>query len=69
MLVVLGMNIVNVAGNCIVIYRPFGLPDLVVYGIAVSTALSQHFRWRSRARVSKKVVNSPDTGLGVEYAQ
>lgn len=36
-----GMNIVNVTGNCLVIYRPFGLPDFGIYGIAVSTVVSQ----------------------------
>lgn len=41
MFVVLGMNIINITGNCIVVFRPFGLPDFGVYGIAASTVISQ----------------------------
>lgn len=41
MLITLGMNGLNLAGNVMVVYRPFGLPDFGVVGIAVSAAVSQ----------------------------
>jgi Na+-driven multidrug efflux pump len=30
-----------VTGNCIIVFRPFGIPDFGVYGVAVSTVISQ----------------------------
>ncbi len=41
MIITLGMNILNLLGNCIVVYRPFGMPEYGVAGIGVSTAISQ----------------------------
>ncbi|ELK47944.1 UNVERIFIED_CONTAM: MATE family efflux transporter [Halobacillus marinus] len=41
MYVTIGMNIVNVIGNYIVIFGPFGLPVYGVQGVAVSTAVSR----------------------------
>jgi putative MATE family efflux protein len=41
MIITLGMNGMNLAGNVMVVYRPFGLPDFGVVGIAVSAAVSQ----------------------------
>lgn len=41
MVITLGMNGLNLAGNMLVVYRPFGMPEFGVVGIAVSTAISQ----------------------------
>jgi len=41
MIITLGMNALNLAGNCVVVFRPFGLPEFGVAGIGVSTAISQ----------------------------
>ncbi|TFD97622.1 MATE family efflux transporter [Jeotgalibacillus sp. R-1-5s-1] len=41
MYVTLGMNILNVAGNYLVIFGPFGFPVLGVEGVAYSTAISR----------------------------
>jgi len=41
MAMTLGMNILNVIGNMVVIYRPFNLPEYGIVGIGVSTAISQ----------------------------
>ncbi|MBU5266660.1 MATE family efflux transporter [Virgibacillus proomii] len=41
MSVTIGMNILNVIGNYIVIFGPFGLPILGVEGVAYSTAISR----------------------------
>ncbi|TFD99267.1 MATE family efflux transporter [Jeotgalibacillus salarius] len=41
MFVTLGMNIINVAGNYIVIFGAFGFPVLGVEGVAYSTAISR----------------------------
>ncbi|CAH0344439.1 putative FMN/FAD exporter YeeO [Bacillus sp. CECT 9360] len=41
MFVTLGMNILNIIGNYIFIYGPFGLPILGVEGVAISTAVSR----------------------------
>lgn len=41
MIITLGMNGLNLAGNVLVVYRPFGMPDYGVVGIAVSTVISQ----------------------------
>lgn len=41
MLIALGMNILNVCGNCLVLYGLFGLPVLGVKGVAISTSVSQ----------------------------
>ncbi|GAA0348684.1 MATE family efflux transporter [Bacillus horti] len=41
MYVTIGMNILNILGNFISIYGPFGLPVLGVEGVAISTAISR----------------------------
>lgn len=41
MAVAIGMNIINVTANYIVVFRPFGIPDFGVRGIAVSVGISQ----------------------------
>ena len=41
MMVLIGMNILNLIGNTLVITRPFGLPDFGIGGIAVWTVFSQ----------------------------
>lgn len=41
MLVSLGMNVLNVIGNCFFIYGLLGAPKLGVAGVAISTAVSQ----------------------------
>jgi len=41
MMVAIGMNVINVIGNCIVVFRPFGIPDFGVTGIAVSLVVSE----------------------------
>ncbi|WP_036822606.1 MATE family efflux transporter [Pontibacillus yanchengensis] len=41
MYVTIGMNIVNVIGNYIFIFGPFGLPVLGVQGVAIATATSR----------------------------
>jgi len=41
MVVALGMNVLNVVGNCVVVFRPFGLPDFGVGGVAVVSIASQ----------------------------
>lgn len=41
MLVFLLLNLLNLAGNTVVVLRPFGLPDLGIAGIAVCTVVSQ----------------------------
>ncbi|MCI3922208.1 MATE family efflux transporter [Paenibacillus sp. TRM 82003] len=41
MLITVGMNLVNIAGNYIAIYGPFGLPITGVTGVAYSTVVSR----------------------------
>ncbi|MCS0543091.1 MATE family efflux transporter, partial [Aeromonas veronii] len=41
MYVTIGMNILNVIGNYIFIFGPFGLPVLGVEGVAISTSISR----------------------------
>ncbi|MBB6673751.1 MATE family efflux transporter [Cohnella nanjingensis] len=41
MMVALGMNVLNVIGNCFFIYGLLGVPKLGVTGVAISTATSQ----------------------------
>ncbi|OLP63685.1 hypothetical protein BACPU_29060 [Bacillus pumilus] len=41
MYVTIGMNLLNVAGNYLVIFGPFGFPVLGVTGVAVSTSLAR----------------------------
>lgn len=41
MYVTIGMNIINVIGNYLFIFGPFGLPVLGVEGVAISTAVSR----------------------------
>lgn len=41
MVVTIGMNILNVVGNYLVIFGPFGFPILGVEGVAYSTAISR----------------------------
>ena len=41
MMVTIGMNILNVVGNYLVIFGPFGFPILGVAGVAYSTAISR----------------------------
>jgi len=41
MLVTIGMNVLNLTGNYLVIYGPFGFPTFGVPGVAVSTAAAQ----------------------------
>ncbi|MFC4319896.1 MATE family efflux transporter [Litchfieldia salsa] len=41
MYVGIGMNVVNVIGNALLIYGLFGLPELGVMGVAISTAFSR----------------------------
>lgn len=41
MFVTIGMNILNVIGNYLFIFGPFGIPVLGVQGVALSTALSR----------------------------
>lgn len=43
MFVAIGMNIVNVIGNYFAIFRPFGLPQLGVKGVAYSLVISEIF--------------------------
>lgn len=43
MAVAIGMNIINVTANYIVVFKPFGIPDFGVRGIAVSVGISQSF--------------------------
>lgn len=41
MMVFLMMNIINLAGNAVIVMRPFGIPDFGITGIAICTVLSQ----------------------------
>jgi putative MATE family efflux protein len=41
MLIALGMNILNVCGNCLALYGLFGIPVLGVKGVAISSSISQ----------------------------
>jgi len=41
MMVTIGMNVLNVIGNYLVIYGPFGFPKLGVPGVAMSTVVAQ----------------------------
>ncbi|MFC5653601.1 MATE family efflux transporter [Paenibacillus solisilvae] len=41
MMVTIGMNVLNLCGNYLVIYGPFGFPKFGVTGVAVSTATAQ----------------------------
>lgn len=41
MMVTIGMNVLNIIGNCMFIYGLFGFPKLGVTGVAISTAVSQ----------------------------
>ncbi|RED55526.1 MATE family efflux transporter [Cohnella lupini] len=41
MMVTIGMNVINIVGNCLFIYGLFGVPKLGVTGVAISTAVSQ----------------------------
>jgi len=41
MLVSFGINILNIVGNWLVIYQPFGVPSMGVAGVAVSNIISQ----------------------------
>lgn len=41
MYVTIGMNLLNVAGNYLVIFGPFGFPVLGVMGVAFSTSLAR----------------------------
>ncbi|MBY8912543.1 MATE family efflux transporter [Bacillus sp. YC2] len=41
MFVTIGMNILNIAGNFLVIFGPFGLPVLGVAGVAMSTSIAR----------------------------
>lgn len=41
MFVTIGMNILNIAGNFLVIFGPLGLPVLGVAGVAMSTSFAR----------------------------
>ena len=41
MYVTIGMNLLNVAGNYLVIFGPFGFPVLGVMGVALSTSFAR----------------------------
>jgi putative MATE family efflux protein len=41
MLVSIGMNLINLTGNCLFIFGPWGFPKLGVPGVAISAAVSQ----------------------------
>ncbi len=41
LIITLGMNGMNLIGNMVVVFRPFGLPDFGVVGIATAAAISQ----------------------------
>ena len=41
MFIALGMNLLNIAGNGISLFQPFGIPVLGIKGVAFSTAISQ----------------------------
>lgn len=41
MMVTIGMNVLNLCGNYLVIYGPFGFPKLGVTGVALSTSAAQ----------------------------
>ncbi|KAA6454079.1 MATE family efflux transporter [Bacillus atrophaeus] len=41
MFVTIGMNVLNIAGNFLVIFGPFGLPVLGVAGVAISTSIAR----------------------------
>ncbi|MED1015542.1 MATE family efflux transporter [Bacillus atrophaeus] len=41
MFVTIGMNVLNIAGNFLVIFGPFGLPVLGVAGVAMSTSIAR----------------------------
>ncbi|WP_424767461.1 MATE family efflux transporter [Paenibacillus sp. sgz302251] len=41
MMVTIGMNVLNLFGNYLVIYGPFGFPKFGVTGVAVTTAIAQ----------------------------
>jgi putative MATE family efflux protein len=41
MMVTVGMNVMNICGNYLVIYGPFGFPKLGVTGVAISTICAQ----------------------------
>ena len=41
MFIALGMNILNVCGNCLALFGLFGIPVLGVKGVAISTSISQ----------------------------
>lgn len=43
MYLAIGMNVINIIGNYIFLYGPFGLPILGVKGVAISTVLSRAF--------------------------
>jgi len=59
MLVTVGMNILNVIGNCLFIYGLFGFPKLGVTGVAISTAVSQSIGLIVNFFLLRKIVDVP----------
>ncbi|MBW7460772.1 polysaccharide biosynthesis C-terminal domain-containing protein, partial [Paenibacillus sepulcri] len=58
MMVTIGMNILNVCGNYLVIYGPFGFPKLGVAGVAMSTTIAQLVGLLVNLLILRKVVGA-----------
>jgi Na+-driven multidrug efflux pump len=59
MVVTIGMNILNIAGNYLVIFGPFGFPVLGVAGVAMSTSIARIIAC-SRSLCSSKSASHAD---------
>ncbi|MCY9371724.1 MATE family efflux transporter [Bacillus haynesii] len=59
MVVTIGMNILNIAGNYLVIFGPFGFPVLGVAGVAMSTSIARIIGLLAIALLVKKRVGMP----------
>ncbi|MDK4255870.1 MATE family efflux transporter [Bacillus velezensis] len=62
MFVTIGMNILNIAGNFLVIFGPFGLPVLGVAGVAMSTSIARIIGLIAMIVIVKKRI-----GLGLTW--
>ncbi|MCC9021362.1 MATE family efflux transporter [Bacillus nakamurai] len=62
MFVTIGMNILNIAGNFLVIFGPFGLPVLGVAGVAMSTSIARVIGLLAMVMIVKKRI-----GLGLTF--
>lgn len=62
MLVALGMNIIHIIGNYLVIFGPFGFPQLGVTGVAISTVTSQVIGMSVNLRLLRRAAGVPLAG-------